>query len=48
MPEIRGCLYNARGHTPALAGGARELRVPALEKSVICDREGYNCAFIST
>jgi len=33
MPEIRGCFYYARGHTPALAGGARELRVPALEKS---------------
>jgi hypothetical protein len=26
-------LYNTRGHTPALAGGARELRIPTLEKA---------------
>ena len=33
-------VYNAPGHTPALAGGARELRFLHQRKGAICDREG--------
>jgi hypothetical protein len=33
--------YNAPGHTPALAGGARELLFSHQHKGAICDREGY-------
>ena len=46
MPQF---LYNTHGHTPALAGGARELRVPSRKKAQFacterryaCDRPGY-------